>query len=102
VLVGFGTFLAHIRLVDELEERVRERTEEFRKSEQGFRLLVERAESQRGALEQEYAIFMPDPAGRVISWNAGGERIQWTSGGGNCDPLLLPVLSARRFGAWQA
>lgn len=45
------------------------RTEEqLRQSEQRFRLLVEAV--------QDYAIFMLDTEGRVISWNAGAERIK--------------------------
>jgi PAS domain S-box-containing protein len=42
--------------------------EELRQSEERFRLLVEGVE--------DYAIFMLDPAGRVVSWNEGAERIQ--------------------------
>jgi PAS domain S-box-containing protein len=74
---------------NELELRVQERTAELRKSnddlvgqilqcnlaeeqlrrtEERFRLLVERVE--------DYAIFILDPTGRVASWNAGAERIQ--------------------------
>jgi PAS domain S-box-containing protein len=41
--------------------------ESLRWSEERFRLLVEGVE--------DYAIFMLDPEGRVISWNAGAERI---------------------------
>jgi PAS domain S-box-containing protein len=41
--------------------------ESLRRSEERFRLLVEGVE--------DYAIFMLDPEGRVISWNAGAERI---------------------------
>ncbi|MBI4458757.1 MAG: PAS domain S-box protein [Acidobacteria bacterium] len=52
---------------DELEQRVRERTEELHRSEERFRLLVEGVEG--------YAIFGLDPAGRVTSWNEGAERI---------------------------
>ncbi|HUS11024.1 MAG TPA: PAS domain S-box protein [Pyrinomonadaceae bacterium] len=44
------------------------RGEELRQSEERFRLLVERA--------HEYAIFMLDPKGRVITWNTGAERLQ--------------------------
>ena len=40
----------------------------LRASEERFRLLVENA--------REHAIFMLDPAGRVVSWNAGAERIK--------------------------
>jgi PAS domain S-box-containing protein len=42
--------------------------EELRQSEQRFRLLVEAV--------QDYAIFMLDPEGRVMSWNAGAQRIK--------------------------
>ena len=57
-----------------LERRVRERTaelarinESLRASEQRFRLLVEGI---RG-----YAILMIDPAGAIVAWNAGAERL---------------------------
>src|SRR3954464_6982565 len=36
--------------------------------EERFRLLVESV--------KDYAIFMLDPEGRVVSWNAGAERIK--------------------------
>src|SRR5207244_5045706 len=40
-------------------------------SEELFRLLVERV--------TDYAIFMLDPDGRIVSWNPGAERIKgWT------------------------
>src|SRR5689334_1457862 len=42
-----------------------ERTEPLRQSEASFRLLVESV--------RDYAIFMLDPEGRVLSWNAGAE-----------------------------
>jgi PAS domain S-box-containing protein len=41
---------------------------DLRQSEEHFRLLVE------GVMD--YAIFMLDPKGRVVSWNAGAERIK--------------------------
>src|SRR5215207_8135186 len=37
-------------------------------SEERFRLLVEATE--------DYAIFMLDPSGRIVSWNRGAERIK--------------------------
>ena len=40
----------------------------LRKCEEQFRLLVESV--------QDYAIFMLDPAGIIVSWNAGAERIK--------------------------
>jgi PAS domain S-box-containing protein len=42
--------------------------EELRQSEERFRLLV--------AGVTDYAIFMLEPAGRVVSWNEGAERIK--------------------------
>jgi PAS domain S-box-containing protein len=42
-------------------------TEELRRSEESFRLLVEGV--------KEYAIFMLDPQGYISSWNAGAQRI---------------------------
>jgi PAS domain S-box-containing protein len=42
--------------------------EELRRTEERFRLLVERAE--------DYAIFILDSSGRIATWNAGAERIQ--------------------------
>lgn len=43
-------------------------TEELRKSEERFRLLVDGA--------RDYAIFMLDPQGNVSTWNPGAERIK--------------------------
>ena len=40
--------------------------EELRRSEERFRLLVEGV--------QDYAIFMLDPSGHIVSWNAGAQR----------------------------
>jgi hypothetical protein len=42
--------------------------EDLRQSEQRFRLLIDAV--------QEYAIFMLDPEGRVVSWNRGAQRIK--------------------------
>ena len=44
---------------------------ELRESAEGFKLLVESV--------RDYAIFMLDPDGNVVSWNQGAERIKgWT------------------------
>src|SRR3954469_26032402 len=44
------------------------RGEPFRQSEERFRLLVESV--------KDYAIFMLDPDGRLLTWNAGAELIK--------------------------
>jgi PAS domain S-box-containing protein len=44
----------------------RDAMEELRKSEERFRLLVEAVE--------DYAIFMLDPTGHIVSWNSGAQR----------------------------
>ncbi|MBI1868383.1 MAG: PAS domain S-box protein [Methylocystis sp.] len=52
----------------QLEQRVLERTAELARSEERFRLLVEGV--------ADYAIFMLDPAGIVVTWNSGAERMK--------------------------
>ncbi|MDX6410216.1 MAG: hypothetical protein QOE13_3287, partial [Gaiellaceae bacterium] len=42
--------------------------EALRQSEESYRLLLDGI--------QDYAIFMMDPAGKILSWNAGAERIK--------------------------
>ena len=46
----------------------RELAEALRESEEKYRMLLDGV--------QDYAIFMMDPQGRVLSWNAGAERIK--------------------------
>ena len=40
----------------------------FLESEERYRMLLDGI--------QDYAIFMMDPLGRIVSWNAGAERIK--------------------------
>jgi PAS domain S-box-containing protein len=49
-------------------EKSGERKEALRQSEERFKLLVESV--------REYAIFMLDPKGHVLTWNAGAERFK--------------------------
>ncbi|HLK71768.1 MAG TPA: PAS domain-containing protein, partial [Steroidobacteraceae bacterium] len=42
--------------------------QQLRQSEERFKLLVETV--------RDYAIFMLDPEGRVLTWNAGAERFK--------------------------
>ncbi|MDB4877051.1 MAG: sensor protein [Gemmatimonadetes bacterium] len=60
-LVGFA------KVTRDLTER-RAADETLRSSEQRFRLLVQTV--------KDYGIFMLDPHGLVVSWNAGAERIK--------------------------
>ena len=57
-----------IRSMSTRAERPGLSREELRRSEERFRLLIERV--------QDYAIFMLDPEGLVTSWNVGAERIK--------------------------
>jgi PAS domain S-box-containing protein len=65
-LTGFG------KVTRDLTER-REAEERLRASEEQFRLLIDRV--------QEYAIYLLDPTGRVLSWNSGAARIKQFSAG---------------------
>ncbi len=57
----------------EVEERVRQRTEDLARSEERFRLLVD--------CVRDYSILMLDAQGYISSWNQGAERITgYTSG----------------------
>ncbi|MET0261901.1 MAG: PAS domain S-box protein [Rariglobus sp.] len=55
------------RLNESLEQMVATRTEKLRESEEGFRRLVDGV--------KDYAIFMLDAEGLIVSWNASAERI---------------------------
>ena len=69
---GTGTLRGFGKVTRDLTAR-REAEEDLRQSEERFRLLVEGV--------KDYAIFMMDPTGRILTWNAGAERIKGYSAG---------------------
>jgi len=62
-----GELLGFAKVTRDLT-RQRAHEEDLRRSEERFRLLVEGV--------SDYAIFMLDPNGRVVTWNVGAERIK--------------------------
>jgi PAS domain S-box-containing protein len=62
-----GRLTGFAKVTRDLSER-RAAEERLRASEEQFRLLIDRVD--------EYAIYLLDPSGRVLSWNAGAERIK--------------------------
>src|SRR4051794_1142788 len=60
-----GRALFHFLQVQDVTAE-RAALEQLRRSEERFRLLVEAVE--------DYAIFMLDPTGRIMSWNSGAQR----------------------------
>lgn len=71
--------------------------EELRKSEERFRLLVE--------VVEDYAIFMLDPTGHVVSWNSGAQRSQGYRGeeiiGQHFRVFYPPEVAARKHPEYE-
>jgi PAS domain S-box-containing protein len=62
-----GELLGYAKVTRDVTER-HETERALRETDERFRLIVEGA--------KEYALLMLDPEGRVVSWNAGAERLQ--------------------------
>src|SRR3712207_4941105 len=63
-----GLLRAHLDHLEQVLRRYQQVHTALRENDGRFRLLVEQV--------QEYAIFMLDGAGYVVSWNVGAERIK--------------------------
>src|SRR6266436_989185 len=68
--LGLSTMEERLRTIAELQQKAQalENALGLRQSEERFRLLIEAV--------KDYAIFMLDPTGHIMSWNAGAQRIK--------------------------
>jgi PAS domain S-box-containing protein len=68
--LGLSSMEERLRTIADLQQKTQalENALRLRQSEERFRLLVEAV--------QDYAIFMLDPSGHIVSWNIGAERIK--------------------------
>lgn len=68
--LGLSTMEERLQTIADLQQKTHalENALKLRQSEERFRLLVEAV--------QDYAIFMLDPDGYIISWNAGAQRLK--------------------------
>lgn len=62
-----GELLGFTQVIRDLTER-KKAEDHLRQTKEQFRMLVEGVE--------EYAIYMLDPAGRIVTWNSGAEKIK--------------------------
>src|SRR6187399_726779 len=62
-----GTITGFAKITRDLSKR-REAEERLRQNEEMFRLLIDSV--------RDYAIFMLDPEGRIVTWNTGAQRIK--------------------------
>lgn len=71
-LLGFGKVTSDLSESLTRVERELQAERSLRESQETFRLLVESV--------KDYAIFMLDPQGHVVTWNAGAERLKgWSA-----------------------
>ncbi len=85
-----GALRGFAKITRDLSDR-RRQEQLLRQSEERFRLLIDSV--------KDYAIFMLDPEGRVMSWNAGAERIKGYTGAeiiGRHFSLFYPEEARRR------
>jgi PAS domain S-box-containing protein len=72
--IGLSSMEERLRTIADLQQKTQalENALKVRHSEERFRLLVEAV--------QDYAIFMLDPHGYIVSWNIGAQRIKGYQG----------------------
>ena len=97
-VIGFAKVIRDLterrRAEEKREAERREAERVLRESEQMFRLLVDQV--------RNYAIVYLDPEGRVMTWNAGAERIKGLSRRRDHRPVICPFLSTAGCGRWRA
>ncbi len=96
-LTGFTRVLHDMTAHKQADEFLREANRALAESEECFRLLVEPV--------KEYAIYMLDPEGRVVTWNEGAERAKGYKAeevlGRNISMFFLPEDVKSGLPAWE-